>query len=84
MLMSPVALPHAKIGKWMLRNSSGSVRRPNFPELPTLNQTQRHARRGADLVFDFCTGRHTQGRHCQVQLKKWHSTRGVTANATPH
>src|SRR5262245_17512079 len=37
---------------------------------PAHHQWQRAApepSRGADLVFDFCAGRHTQGCHCQVQ-----------------
>jgi tripartite-type tricarboxylate transporter receptor subunit TctC len=32
------SLPHAKIGKLILLNINGSVRHPNFPEVPTLTE----------------------------------------------
>jgi tripartite-type tricarboxylate transporter receptor subunit TctC len=38
MMNEPVSLPHAKIGKLILLNINGSVRHPNFSEVPTLTE----------------------------------------------
>jgi tripartite-type tricarboxylate transporter receptor subunit TctC len=38
MMNEPVSLPHAKVGKLILLNINGSVRHPNFPEVPTLTE----------------------------------------------
>jgi tripartite-type tricarboxylate transporter receptor subunit TctC len=38
MMNEPVSLPHAKAGKLILLNINGSVRHPDFPEVPTLTE----------------------------------------------
>jgi putative tricarboxylic transport membrane protein len=38
MMNEPVSLPHAKVGKLILLNINGSVRHPDFPEVPTLTE----------------------------------------------